>query len=142
MLGYFNISTSSSIKYLTINKDSFINDKYALLYKAVRYVETKNGTILTSKLSIKYDWVGELQISKDLVDYCNDYLDCNYTYDDRNNPIKSKEMFYKIQRKFNKSGDIPLGLHIWNAGPNYIKERWHKTEDYRKKAFTFINSIV
>lgn len=139
-----NTSGINSAIYLTnetiVSKPSF--DKYATLYKAVRFVETKNGTILTSKASIKYDWKGELQISKELIDYCNEYLHCNYTYADRDDPIKSKEIFYKIQQTFNKKADFELGLHIWNAGPNYIEQRWHLTLDYRTKAKNYINSHV
>lgn len=125
-----------------VDEEMLLSARLDTLYLAIRYLESNNGTILTSKTSIKENAVGELQIRLDMIDYCNDYLHCSYTYADRNDPVKAKEIFYKIQAKFNKTGDIALGLHIWNAGQNNIKERWYKTTNYRTKAFTFINSLL
>lgn len=137
-----NTITRYTFDEAIIDTESMIDDNLDMLYKAVRFMESANGTILVSKQSIIDNSQGELQIRIAMIDYCNDYMNCNYTYDDRNNPIKAKEIFYKIQRRFNKHGDIALGLHIWNAGQSRIQQRWHLTTNYRTKAFTFINSLL
>lgn len=115
--------------------------KLDLLYLAVRHTESNNGTIVRTPESIAEGAEGDLQIHKSTVDYCNDYLGCNYTYEDRLDSAKSRQIFYKIQNQFNKKHNLALGMHIWNAGPNKIKKRWNATESYRADCFAYISEL-
>ena len=43
----------------------------------------------------------------------------SFTYQDRYNVQKSKEMFELIQSKYNPNRNIERAIRLWNGGPNY-----------------------
>ena len=81
-----------------------------------------NGNPYAVSPSGKY--VGAMQIAKIVVDDCNEYLKFKkskkrYTYNDRYDVQKSKEMFILIQERYNKERNIEKAVRIWNGGCNY-----------------------
>ena len=114
--------------------------KETILLSAVSYNESRHGTITVTPQSIKEGAEGRLQIRKGMVDYLNSInVYRKYTYADRNDPAKSREMFMEFQLRHNPDFDIDYGCHIWNAGQNNVRNRWHKTDKYRKEAWEYIN---
>ena len=100
--------------------------------EAIIQVESNGNPNAVNKTS---GAVGAMQIKKIVVDDCNEYLakkkiNKRYTYDDRWNVQKSKEMFMLIQDRYNKNKDIEKAARIWNGGCCYNKE---KTDGYYKK---------
>ena len=90
---------------------------------AIIHVESKGNVNAISKCG---KCVGAMQIKTIVVDDCNEYLKMigskkRYTYQDRYNLQKSKEMFLLIQKRYNKSNDIEKGIRIWNGGCGYYK---------------------
>lgn len=72
--------------------------------------------------------VGAMQIKKIVVDDCNEYLkrlknNKQYTYNDRYDVQKSKEMFLLIQKRYNTKNDLEEGIKIWNMGCNYKSKK-------------------
>ena len=117
--------------------------KETILLSAVSYNESRHGTITVTPQSIKEGAVGVLQIRKGMVDYLNKINGFRkYTYEDRNNPIKAREMFREFQTRYNPDFDIDYGCHIWNAGQNNVRNRWHLTNKYRKEAWEYINRTM
>lgn len=83
------------------------------------------------------DCVGILQITKILVREVNNILkakgsDRKYTYNDRWDSEKSKEMFIILQNHFNKEHDIEKAIKWWNLG-FYTKNVKNKGNVYYKK---------
>lgn len=81
------------------------------------------------------DCVGILQIRPVLVRDVNEYLGIKgskkrYTYDDRYNVDKSKEMFILYQERYNKTNNVERAIRLWNGGPKYSERA---TEAYLKK---------
>lgn len=77
--------------------------------------------------AVSRDCVGYLQIRPCLVQECNNILKKQnstkrYTLNDRFSKVKSIEMFYIIQDKFNPTYDIERAICIWNAGA-YSKKK-------------------
>ena len=122
-------------------------------------------TMNAQKNSIQYDWtrvinavaqvesggdpnavnsagcVGLLQITKICVRQCNIWLEQDkskkrYTYADRLDPEKSKEMFILTQKHLNPKNDIEHAIRLWNGGPQYKKA---STEDYYRKVMRVYN---
>lgn len=88
-----------------------------------------NGNPYAVSPSGKY--VGAMQIAKIVVDDCNEYLKSKkskkrYTYNDRYDVKKSKEMFILIQERYNKEKNIENAVRIWNGGCNYNKKSTDK----------------
>lgn len=88
-----------------------------------------NGNPYAVSPSGKY--VGAMQIAKIVVDDCNEYLKSKkskkrYTYNDRYDVKKSKEMFILIQERYNKEKNIEKAVRIWNGGCNYNKKSTDK----------------
>jgi hypothetical protein len=84
-----------------------------------------NGNLKAVSPSGKH--VGPMQIAKIVVDDCNEYLrmlkkDKRYTYEDRWDLQKSKEMFVLIQMRYNKTNDVEKAARIWNGGCGYSKK--------------------
>ncbi len=84
---------------------------------------------------------GAMQIKKIVVDDCNEYLEKlkkkrRFTYEDRWDVQKSKEMFVLIQMRYNKTNDIEKAARIWNGGCCYKKE---STDEYYRKFLNFYN---
>lgn len=68
--------------------------------------------------------VGILQITPIAVRECNNILKAKgskkrYTYNDRYDIKKSKEMFMLIQEKYNPERNIEKAIRLWNGGPGY-----------------------
>ena len=62
-------------------------------------------------------YIGYLQISKTVVDDVNEYLGKKvYTYKDRFDIEKSKEMFVYIQRRYNPEKNVEKAIRIWQGG--------------------------
>ena len=98
-----------------------------------------NGNPYAISPSGKY--VGAMQIAKIVVDDCNEYLQLKkskkrYTYNDRYDVQKSKEMFILIQERYNKEKNIEKAVRIWNGGCNYNKK---STDKYYLKFLKFYN---
>jgi len=85
--------------------------------------------------------VGPMQIKKIVVDDCNEYLKIKkinktYSYEDRWNLQKSKEMFVLIQQRYNKTKNIEKAVRIWNGGCCYNKKN---TEKYFNRFLSIFN---
>ena len=92
--------------------------------------------------AISRDCVGYLQIRPGLVQECNNILKKQnstkrYTLNDRFSKVKSIEMFYIIQDKFNPTYDIERAICIWNAGA-YSKK---KPIGYLRKVMAEYNKL-
>ena len=84
---------------------------------------------------------GLLQITKICVRQCNIWLEQDkskkrYTYADRLDPEKSKEMFILTQKHLNPKNDIEHAIRLWKGGPHYKKA---STEGYYKKVMRVYN---
>ena len=92
--------------------------------------------------AVSRDCVGYLQIRPCLVQECNNILKKQnstkrYTLNDRFSKVKSIEMFYIIQDKFNPTYDIERAICIWNAGA-YSKK---KPMGYLRKVMAEYNKL-
>lgn len=92
--------------------------------------------------AVSRDCVGYLQIRPCLVQECNKILKKQnstkrYTLNDRFSKVKSIEMFYIIQDKFNPTYDIERAICIWNAGA-YSKK---KPIGYLRKVMAEYNKL-
>jgi len=68
--------------------------------------------------------VGAMQITPILVRECNNILKSRnskkrFTYDDRYDVAKSKEMFLLIQSYHNQANSVEKAIRSWNGGPHY-----------------------
>lgn len=114
-----------------------INNDWSDVIKAISYVESRCNPKAVSSCG---RWVGYLQISKGLVTGCNRILGYKkYTFNDRYDKDKSIEMFYIFQNKYNPTGDIELGIRMWNGGPGYSKK---KTNAYYNKVMKKYKEII
>lgn len=110
------------------------NDNLEKVLDAIIQVESKGNPKAYNKAG---NCVGILQITPVLVRQCNIILKRKkskkrYTYDDRWNVEKSKEMFYIIQNEYNPSHNIEKAARLWNGGINY-KRNPSKTNRYWQK---------
>lgn len=104
------------------------SNKWDAVLNAISEIESKGIPDVVSKNG-KY--VGILQISTVLVDECNRLVgEKRFTYDHRLDVEKSYEMFFIIQRHYNKENDIEKAIRLWNGGPKYSIQ---KTEAYYQK---------
>lgn len=105
--------------------------------KAIAQVESKNDEKVVSKNKIH---VGLLQISKITVDECNKILGKKkYSYNDRYSRVKSIEMFYIIQGKYNSNNNVERAIRLWNGGP-FCKDK-RKTDKYYKRVMKVYNQL-
>ena len=93
------------------------------------------------------DCAGILQITPILVRECNQILEKKkstkrYTYKDRYDVKKSKEMFILIQEYHNPTNDIEKAIKCWNCGSFYVKgDGWkQKSVDYYNKVMKYYNN--
>jgi hypothetical protein len=105
---------------------------------AIIQVESRGNPNAYNKSS---DATGAMQIKKIVVDDCNEYLKKlnkkrRFTYEDRWDVQKSKEMFVLIQMRYNKTNDIEKAARIWNGGCCYTKE---STDSYYRNFLKFYN---
>lgn len=78
------------------------------------YVESKGDINAISK---NKKCVGILQITPILIKECNRIIGkSKFTLNDRYDKSKSFEMFYIIQKYYNKNGDIRKAAYIWRGG--------------------------
>jgi hypothetical protein len=122
------------------NNDSIWNN----VMDAIIQVESRGNAKAVDKSGT---CVGILQMKKCLVDETNNILKRNkderrYTYSDRYNPQKSKEMFVILQSHFNKEQNIERAIRSWNAGFYYEKKYgWsslqRRTKSYHKKVMKY-----
>lgn len=104
------------------------SNKWDAVLNAISEIESKGIPDIVSKNG-KY--VGILQISTVLVDECNRLVgEKRFTYNHRLDVEKSYEMFFIIQRYYNKENDIEKAIRLWNGGPKYSIQ---KTEAYYQK---------
>lgn len=85
---------------------------------------------------------GILQITKILVRECNQILEKRksskrYTYSDRYDAKKSKEMFILLQEHFNPEHNIEKAIKCWNCG------FYHKTKDgWKSKSIGYWKKVM
>lgn len=103
---------------------------YPALIEAIAQVESNKNP---KAVSPKGNYIGYLQISKGLVDGCNRILGKKkYTYKDRYDVEKSKEMFYIIQKRYNPNDDLVLAIKIWKEGVGSVNKKRTVTPYVRK----------
>lgn len=132
------------------NRDSLItvtNEiQQEMLLQAIINIESNGNPNAISKDG---SCVGILQIKKVVVNDCNEYLKSKgkkkrYSYKDRLDSIKSKEMFYLIEeryrnyKRYRSSSLLEHSIRLWNGGCNYSK---HKTQTYFKKVINEYNKL-
>ena len=135
------ILTTCAILFISIctkaegnnNNDSIWNN----VMDAIIQVESRGNAKAVDKSGT---CVGILQIKKCLVDETNNILKRNnderrYTYSDRYNPQKSKEMFVILQNHFNKEQNMERAIRSWNAGFYYEKKYGWSSLQRRKKSY-------
>lgn len=125
----------SSVIAINAKKDSSYD--WTRVINAIAEVESEGNP----KVKNSAGCVGFLQITKICVRQCNIWLKQEkskkrYTYNDRLDPEKSKEMFILTQKHLNPKNDIEHAIRLWNGGRNYKKR---KTDGYYKKVMKIYN---
>lgn len=108
----------------TYNWEPVMNAIMLVESEGKQYAYNKNGNC-----------AGILQITPIIVRQCNIWLKSEkknnrYTYADRYNIEKSKEMFVMVQEHYNPSNNVEKAIRIWNGGPHY---KASKTTKYYNK---------
>ena len=115
------------------------NCDWSRVMNAIIQVESKGNPKAHNPIG---DCAGLLQIRKCLVNECNSILkrqgsSKRYTYADRYNGEKSKEMFVLLQNHFNKEHNIEKAIVCWNAG---FYGGWRgKARGYLNKVMKYYN---
>lgn len=105
--------------------------KWGTLITAIAQVESEGRADVVSKCG---RYVGYLQISKILVRQCNQIVGYNkYTYSDRLNKEKSKQMFVDFQEHFNPEGNMEKAIRLWNSGDLNCMKRKAATDGYYRR---------
>ena len=104
----------SSVIAINAKKDSRYD--WTRVINAIAEVESEGNP----KVKNSAGCVGLLQITKICVRQCNIWLKQEkskkrYTYNDRLNPEKSKEMFILTQKHLNPKNDIEHAIRLWNG---------------------------
>lgn len=125
----------SSVIAINAKKDSSYD--WTRVINTIAEVESEGNP----KVKNSAGCVGLLQITKICVRQCNIWLKQEkskkrYTYNDRLDPEKSKEMFILTQKHLNPKNDIEHAIRLWNGGRNYKKR---KTDGYYKKVMKIYN---
>ena len=125
----------SSVIAINAKKDSSYD--WTRVINAIAEVESEGKP----KVKNSAGCVGLLQITKIGVRQCSMWLKQEkskkrYTYNDRLDPEKSKEMFILTQKHLNPKNDIEHAIRIWNGRRNYKKR---KTDGYYKKVMKIYN---
>ena len=107
---------------------------------AVLHRESRGGAVVETEASRREGSVGPMQIQMGMLEHINRICNKRYRSEDRLNLEKSMQMFKDFQSYYNPSGDIDLAAHIWNAGQNRVRERWHLTEQYRADVRSYLRS--
>lgn len=122
-----------------IQREREREERFAILLDGVLFQESRHGLRVTSPESIKEDAVGVLQIRRVMVHYLN-ASGGDFTLSCRLDSLASIMMFRMYQERFNPSFELELGCHIWNAGPNRVRERWGLTEGYRRSVKKYLEN--
>lgn len=122
--------------------DSINNNNWDSVMEAIIQVESRGNKNAVDKSGT---CVGILQIKKCLVDETNNILKRNkdkrrYTYSDRYNPQKSKEMFVILQSHFNKEHNVERAIRSWNAGFYY--ESKYGWESLRRRTKSYYEKVM
>lgn len=136
-----------SVDRVMVNEDVSINEFNELL-DAISFIESNNRNTVIGDNGKS---VGRFQISKAYIDDVNRFLKnkkIRYSYEDRNDPIKSREIVrvYLIEygKHYSKvTGKIPsieVYARIHNGGPSGWKKS--ATNVYVKKIKSFIEKKV
>jgi hypothetical protein len=112
------------------------NRKYRIL-QAIIHIE-RPRTPEQAIAAIKRERaVGVLQIHPIMVATVNQIVGYNkYYLQDRNDSIKSVEMFMIYQQRYNPSWDVKKAALLWNGGSNYMKankEQKKRLDNYWNK---------
>ena len=130
LMGIITATHAMSQEKEVFNWDSIID--------AVIQVESKGDPKAYNKNG---DCVGILQITKGVVRQCNIWLKAEkkekrFTFNDRWDVEKSKEMFIMYQEHYNKTKSAERAFKIWNCGPGYNKTK-AKAERYASKCLKY-----
>lgn len=131
------------LTFLCISINTYGNPKWTPIIESIIHIESNGNPNAVSKCG---NCVGAMQIKKIVVDDCNEYLKFKgskkrFTYQDRYDVKKSKEMFLLIQERYNKSNNIEEGIKIWNGGCGYKKSKKliNQSDVYYKKVISHLN---
>lgn len=133
----FILSCIASILTLTSNAQTMETYDWTNVMNAIIQVESKGNPNAHNKNG---DCVGILQITKILVRETNQILEKRkstkrYTYQDRYNSEKSKEMFILLQEHFNKEHNVEKAIKCWNSG---FYGNWkNRSNGYYKKVMRY-----
>ncbi len=104
-----------------IRKELFDQRKEILL-KAIIKAERPNSLEQAKAARLREDAVGVLQIRPVMVRACNEILGYQkYFLNDRNDSIRSVEMFYLFQNHFNPDFNPEIAAYLWNGGEGFKK---------------------
>lgn len=110
--------------------------KWKEVILAIAFVESKYDSTIVSKSG---NHVGYLQISKVMIDDCNEKANYKkYSYKDRFSKTKSIEIFHEVQKRYNPTNNVEKAIRMWNGGQGYTIE---KTNSYYKKVMNKLNQI-
>lgn len=122
-----NASTVNTKKPQAEQKTTF---DWSQIIEAIIQVESRGDTHAKSADGAS---CGILQITKICVREANKIVGKNkYTYQDRFNVEKSKEIFCIIQNKYNPKHDFEIACRLWNGGPFWYKKK-SKTDGYYRR---------
>lgn len=108
-----------------------LEKKWGAVIEAIAQVESERNPKAVSKNGC---YVGYLQISKILVNECNDIAGYKkYTYEDRKDRQKSIDMFIDYMEKHNPSGNMERAIRFWNSGDRNCMSRKSRTEGYYRR---------
>lgn len=114
--------------YYVLDEITVTPDKeWNLLVEAIWNHESAGGRILVGDNGRAR---GIFHIHPIMVDHINKVIlkENRYSYEDRMDPIKSREMFELYQEFWNPDKDFETAARIWNGGPRGMNK--HQTEIY------------
>ena len=114
--------------------DADLEKKWGAVIEAIAQVESERNPNAVSKNGC---YVGYLQISKVLVNECNNIAGYKkYTYEDRKDRQKSIDMFIDYMEKHNPSGNMERAIRLWNSGDRNCMSRKSRTEGYYRRVMS------
>lgn len=120
--------------------DKNLEKKWGPVIEAIAQVESERNPKAVSKNGC---YVGYLQISKILVNECNDIAGYKkYTYDDRMDRQKSIDMFIDFMERHNSGGNMERAIRLWNSGDRNCMSRKARTEGYYRRVMAKYSSTA
>lgn len=111
-----------------------LEKKWGAVIEAIAQVESERNPLAVSRTGA---YVGYLQISKILVDECNNIAGYKkYSYADRKNRQKSIDMFIDFMERHNKDGNMERAIRLWNSGDRNCMNRKSRTEGYYRRVMS------